>query len=197
MRIDANRPGHSEYFWPTGSAIHAELPVCLHAAYLSARDHASGDEGGRLCDCEHLRAPRHCRFCGHGWAQRPTNSALNKRLGETGELLGRLERGDVKDGEIGVEFMDGFFDCRPESERIARSSDIDDHAGAIDLIERQIEEWPGRFVQTVVLDVIILTANNDIANTKIPALAVTGDRMKKHLRDVRERLASVHNSLKP
>ncbi len=37
-----------------GPPVHAVFPVYLRAAYLSARGHASGDEGSRLYNCEHL-----------------------------------------------------------------------------------------------------------------------------------------------
>jgi hypothetical protein len=47
------------------------------------------------------------------------------------------------------------------------------------------------------IDLNIKAVNNNLAYTKVPALAVTGDRMKKDLRDVRERLASLRDSLKP
>jgi hypothetical protein len=35
--------------------VHTVFPVCLRAAYRSARDHASGDDAGLLYNYEHLR----------------------------------------------------------------------------------------------------------------------------------------------
>jgi hypothetical protein len=64
MRID-ERIGRLTLntFGLLGPPVHAVFPVGLRAAYFSARDHASGDEGGRLYNCEHLPSvvpPRDC-----------------------------------------------------------------------------------------------------------------------------------------